>query len=178
MLCEKTPIDGAYVINFKKIEDNRGYFSRVYGRDELSDCGVNMEVVQANMSGNLFKDTLRGLHFQAHPAEEDKLVRVVEGSIFDVAVDMRKNSPSYGRWHAVELSRENWRGFFIPKGCAHGYYTTEDNSQVLYFVSHPYTPNLEGGIAWNDPVLAIKWPGTPRYMSEKDAAWPAYSWKR
>jgi dTDP-4-dehydrorhamnose 3,5-epimerase len=177
MLCEKTSIDGAYIITFNKIGDSRGFFSRVFCRDDFLENGIGMEVVQANLSGNLVAGTLRGLHYQAPPFEEDKLVRAVRGAVFDVAVDIREGSPSYGRWHGEVLSVENWKAFFIPKGCAHGYYTIEDNSEIMYFVSSPYTPGAERGIAWDDPVLGVKWPGRPVVVSPKDAAWKAYDWQ-
>ncbi|MDR2198991.1 MAG: dTDP-4-dehydrorhamnose 3,5-epimerase [Deltaproteobacteria bacterium] len=176
MFSEKTPIEGAFIINFKKIEDGRGFFGRVFCREEFRKIGVPFTAEQANMSGNLVAGTLRGLHYQRPPHAEDKLVRVVRGAVFDVAVDIRKDSPSYGRWHGVELSRENFRAFLIPKGCAHGYYTIKDSSEVLYFVSSPYAPEAEGGIAWNDPVLGVRWPGEPKVISPKDASWEPYPW--
>ena len=177
MLCERTAIEGAYVVGFEKIGDSRGYFGRVFSGADFREHGFAMEVSQANMSGNLLAGTLRGLHYQSAPYGEDKLVRAVAGSVFDVAADMRRDSPTYGRWHGVELSAGNWKAFFIPKGCAHGYYTLEDDSQVLYFVSAPYRPEAEGGIAWDDPVLGVKWPGAPRAISAKDSKWRPYDWR-
>jgi dTDP-4-dehydrorhamnose 3,5-epimerase len=177
MFCEKTPIEGAFVINFPKVEDERGFFSRVYCKEALAGAGVDMAVAQANLSGNLRAGTLRGLHYQSPPHGEDKLVRVVQGEAFDVAVDIREGSPSYGRWHGVRLGGGGWGAFFIPKGCAHGYFTIEDGTQLLYFASHPYAPGSEGGIAWDDPRLGIPWPGEPKVMSAKDRSWKNFPWK-
>ncbi|MDR2338683.1 MAG: dTDP-4-dehydrorhamnose 3,5-epimerase [Deltaproteobacteria bacterium] len=176
MLCEKTPIDGALVIGFDRMEDDRGFFGRIFCREALSACGAAMEVAQANISGNLLAGTLRGLHYQAAPHAEDKLVRVVAGAAFDVAVDLREGSPTYGKWHGVTLSRDNFRAFFIPKGCAHGYYTTEDGTELVYFASSPYAPLAERGVAWDDPRLAIAWPGEPKVMSAKDRALKPHAW--
>ena len=178
MFCEKTSIEGAWIVNFKKAEDNRGYFSRIFCSEELRKNGIGFEAVQANISGSRKAGTLRGLHYQAPPFAEDKLVRAVSGAVFDVAVDLRRGSPTYGLWHGEVLSALNWKAFFIPKGCAHGYYTMEDNSGVMYFVSAPYAPHSEKGIVWNDPVLNIQWPGDPAVISPKDSAWKAYSWNR
>jgi dTDP-4-dehydrorhamnose 3,5-epimerase len=176
MLCEKTPIEGAFVVSFDKMEDSRGWFSRVYCAEAFRGCGFSLNIAQANMSANLFAGTLRGLHYQAAPWGEDKLVRVTRGRAFDCAADIRKGSPTYGRWHATELSAHNMRAFFIPKGCAHGYYTTEDDTELMYFVSSPYHPESERGIAWNDPVLGVRWPGEPKIISPKDAQWPPFDW--
>ncbi len=130
--------------------------------------------VQANTSFNYKKGTLRGMHFQKSPYEEDKLVRCTKGSIFDVIIDIRKDSPTYKKWFGVELSEENRKSLFVPKGFAHGYLTLEDNSEVTYLVTEFYTPEADSGIKFDDPAFNIEWPMTPVVISEKDSNHPDY----
>ena len=173
MLFRATDLPGVTVIEAQPATDERGFFARVFCREEFARFGLAFEPVQANLSGNRFSGTLRGLHYQAAPFAEDKLVTVRRGAIFDVAVDLRPSSPSFGRYHAEELSADNCRALFVPKGCAHGYQTLTDEAEVFYLVSAAYQPGAERGLKWDDPRLAIAWPRVPpTILSAKDAAWP------
>ena len=154
--------------------DGRGFFREVYNRKRFaSETGVSIEFVQSNQSYSAETGTLRGLHFQAPPFAQAKLVWVVRGAIFDVAVDIRAGSPTFGRWAAVELSAEKGNQILVPAGFAHGFLTLTPETSVQYMVDAHYAPVHEGGICWDDPDLAIAWPldGTPK-LSERDAAWP------
>lgn len=168
MIFTKTKLDGAYVIDIEKKEDDRGFFARTFCADEFLENGLSINFVQANTSFNNKKGTIRGMHFQKSPYEEDKLVRCTKGSVFDVIIDLRKNSPTYKQWFGAELSEGNRRALFVPKGFAHGYLTLEDNSEVTYLVTQFYNPNADSGVRFNDPVFAINWPIEPTVISEKD----------
>jgi dTDP-4-dehydrorhamnose 3,5-epimerase len=175
MLFRATDLPYVVVIEAQPAADERGFFSRLFCRDEFARAGLAFEPVQANLSGNRFKGTLRGLHYQAAPFEEDKLVMVRRGAILDVAVDIRPSSPAFGRHHAEELSADNRRALFVPKGCAHGYQTLTDDAEVFYLVSAAYQPGAERGLRWDDPGLKIPWPQVPpTAISAKDAAWPDF----
>ncbi len=174
MIFTKTNLEGAYVIDIEKKEDNRGFFARTFCADEFTQNGLPANFVQANTSFNNKKGTLRGMHFQKSPYEEDKLVRCTKGSIFDVIIDLRTDSKTYKQWLGVELSEENRRALFVPKGFAHGYLTLEDNAEVTYLVTQFYTPNADSGVRFNDPIFAIEWPIKPVVVSEKDNNHPDY----
>lgn len=174
MIFTKTNLNGAYVIDIEKKEDNRGFFARTFCAQEFLSNELDSTFVQANTSFNYKKGTLRGMHFQKSPYEEDKLVRCTKGSIFDVIIDLRKDSPTYKKWFGVELSEENRKSLFVPKGFAHGYMTLEDNSEVTYLVTEFYTPEADSGIKFNDPAFNIEWPMDPVVISEKDANHPTY----
>jgi dTDP-4-dehydrorhamnose 3,5-epimerase len=175
MIFSKTDIVGVFLIELQKKEDLRGFFECVFRQKEFFDHGIDFSVIQANESFTEKKGAVRGLHFQKPPFEEDKLVRCSRGKIFDVALDIRKNSPTFGKWFATELSEENQRMLLIPKGCAHGFQTLTENCLISYFVSQQYSPSYEAGIRWDDPFHQISWPITPpTIMSEKDASWPDY----
>ncbi len=174
MKYQETKIPGAVVIDLDPVEDERGFFARLFCGDEFSQKGLDFRPVQANLSGSLRRGTLRGLHYQAPPHQEDKLVRVVRGAVFDVAVDLRPASPAYGHWVGLELSQENKRSFLIPKGCAHGHLTLTDDVELLYLVTAAYHPASDRGLAWNDPFCRIQWPFEPMILSEKDRGWPPY----
>lgn len=164
-----------WLIELQKKEDQRGYFKRVFCRKEFLNIGLDFSLVQANESFSKTAGTIRGLHFQRPPFEEDKLVRCLNGKIFDVVFDIRKNSPTFGKYFSVELSEENQRMLLIPKGCAHGFQTLIQDCLVSYAVSAAYAPSVEGGIRWNDPFHRIPWPiQPPSLISEKDASWPDY----
>lgn len=176
MIFSKTDIPGAWLIELQRHEDQRGYFECLFCTNEFRKNGIDFPVVQANESFTRKKGGLRGLHFQKPPFEEDKLVRCTRGKIFDVALDIRKNSPTFGKWFAAELSEDNQKMLLVPKGCAHGFQTLTENCMVSYLVSQTYSPSHEAGIRWNDPFHQIPWPiMPPTIMSEKDAAWPDYS---
>lgn len=173
------PIEGLYVIEPAVHGDHRGYFMETYSLRDMQEAGLNMVFVQDNQSMSK-KGVLRGLHFQkTHP--QGKLVRVIRGSVFDVAVDLRKSSPTFGKWYGVELTAENKKQFYIPEGFAHGFLVLSDEAEFCYKCTDYYAPGDEGGLAWNDPTVGINWPqveglqlsdGTPLNLSEKDTKWP------
>ena len=158
----------------QRFGDERGFFSETYSRKVLEAAGFVGEFVQDNHSRSPRRGTVRGLHFQAPPHAQDKLLRVVRGAILDVAVDIRRGSPTYGQAVAVELSAENWRQLLVPKGFAHGFQTLTDDCEVLYKVTEYYAPASEAGLLWSDPALGIAWPlGTAdALINARDAAWP------
>jgi dTDP-4-dehydrorhamnose 3,5-epimerase len=172
----ETPLPGAWVIEPDKLSDDRGWFARTFDADEFAVRGLNPAVVQCNASLNVQEGTLRGMHYQADPHGESKLVRCVRGAIFDVAVDVRLGSSTCRRWHGVELSAENARAFYIPAGLAHGFQTLTDDSEVLYQMGHRYVPEAARGVRWDDPVFAIAWPPArgERTISERDAGYPDF----
>ena len=151
----KAPIEGLYIIEPAVHGDNRGYFMETYNKRDMGDAGLTMNFVQDNQSMSV-KGVLRGLHFQKQ-FPQGKLVRVIRGKVFDVAVDLRKNSNTYGRWFGVELSAENKKQFYVPEGFAHGYLTLSDVAEFCYKVTDFYHPGDEGGLAWNDPSIGIDW---------------------
>ena len=153
----ETAIPDVKVLVPKQFKDHRGFFSEVYSRKALAAAGVDREFIQDNHSLSVEKGVLRGLHYQLPPAAQDKLVRVVRGAILDVAVDIRRASPTFGKHVAVEISADNWRQIFVPVGFAHGFVTLEPNTEVLYKVTAPYSPEHERGVKWNDPALGINW---------------------
>ncbi len=170
---EKTPIEGLYVITPTVFGDNRGYFMETYNVADFKEAGIDCEFVQDNQSASK-KGVIRGLHFQIN-YPQDKLVRVISGEVFDVAVDMRKGSETYGQWYGVRLSEENKKMFFIPKNFAHGFLVLSDYAEFTYKCTELYHPNDEGGIIYNDPDIGIKWPiddGMELIFSEKDKKWP------
>src|SRR5678816_2227132 len=153
----ETAIPDVKVLVPKQFKDHRGFFSEVYSRKALNELGIGCEFVQDNHSLSVEKGVLRGLHYQLPPMAQDKLIRVVRGSILDVAVDVRRSSPTFGKHVVMEISSDNWRQIFVPVGFAHGFVTLEPNTEVLYKVSAPYSPGHERGVKWNDPALAIDW---------------------
>jgi dTDP-4-dehydrorhamnose 3,5-epimerase len=171
----KTEIGGAFLISLRRIEDHRGYFARGWCRDEFSQHGLNSKMVQLNIGFSAKKGTLRGLHYQNAPHEEAKLVRCTRGAIYDVIVDLRPESPTCGQWIAGELSAENSLMLYVPEGCAHGYQTLVDDTEMYYLTSRPYAASAARGVRYNDPVLAISWPLSVASISEADRSWPDYS---
>ena len=167
----KTPVDGAFVVEFESHGDARGDFSRTFCQDVFAHAGVDMQIIQTNISKNLRGMTLRGLHYQTEPHGEPKIVHCVRGRIFDVAVDLRPQSASFCRWASVELSPDCGRAFYIPSGCAHGFLTLEDESDLFYLMGAPFVPGSQRGVRWNDPVFGIHWPGEPKEMSQRDASY-------
>lgn len=170
---EDTPIEGLKVITPTVFGDARGYFMETYNYNDFKEAGIDCKFVQDNQSASK-KGVLRGLHFQIN-FPQDKLVRVVRGEVFDVAVDMRKGSPTYGQWYGVKLSEENKKQFFIPKNFAHGFLVLSDYAEFAYKCTDFYHPNDEGGIIYNDPEVGVEWPiedGMELTLSEKDTKWP------
>jgi dTDP-4-dehydrorhamnose 3,5-epimerase len=171
-------LGGVLEIIPKKFGDARGFFSETYSRQRFVEAGIPQDWMQDNQSYSAEKGVLRGLHFQIAPVAQDKLIRVLKGSIFDVAVDIRKGSATYGKWVSCELSASKFNQLLIPRGFAHGFLTLEPDVEVLYKVSAPYAPECDRGIAWNDPDIGIAWPlapGQQPVLSGKDAAAPRLS---
>ena len=169
-----TDIAGVVIVEARPSADARGGFARLHCPAEFATGGIAFEPVQTSLSTNPATGTLRGLHFQKAPRAETKLVRAVRGRVFDVAVDLRPDSPTYRRWTATELSATNLRGLFIPEGVAHGFLTLEPDTDVLYQIAPAHTPGHAAGVRWNDPAFAITWPIAPTLMSPADAAYPDY----
>jgi dTDP-4-dehydrorhamnose 3,5-epimerase len=168
-------LGGVVEIIPKKFGDARGFFSETYQRQRFVDAGIAQDWMQDNQSLSAEKGTLRGLHFQVAPVAQDKLIRVLRGSIFDVAVDIRNGSPTYGKWVSCELSAVKFNQLLIPKGFAHGFLTLEPDVEVLYKVSAPYSPACDRGIRWNDPAIGVEWPlvpGQQPVLSGKDSQAP------
>lgn len=174
MIFTPTKLAGAFIIDLKKIEDDRGFFSRTFCINEFKDQGIDIEIRQANTNLSTKKGTIRGMHYQRHPYEEDKIVRCTKGALFDVIIDLRKDSPTYKQWIGVKLTENNHRALFVPKGFAHGFLTLEDNTEANYLVSQFYTPGAEAGIRFNDPQFGIEWPFEPIVVSDKDLSHPNY----
>lgn len=168
-------LPGVFEIRFEPRRDERGYFCRTYDRSIFEAHGLQTDWAQENQSLSIPKHTLRGLHFQAPPHAETKLVRVVTGAILDVFVDIRKSSPTYGRWGSIELTEDNLRMLYLPRGFAHSFCSISDNATVCYKVDNFYAPGAEGGLRWNDPDLGIVWPTTDPQLSDKDRRWPDFS---
>jgi dTDP-4-dehydrorhamnose 3,5-epimerase len=168
-----TPLDleGVYVVDVDRIEDERGFFARSWCRREFEQAGLDPNLVQCNLSFNPRKGTLRGMHFQAPPHEESKLVRCTMGAVHDVIVDVRANSGTRGKWVAVELTGQNRRMLYIPKGFAHGFQTLCDDTEVFYQMSEFFFPEAARGLRWDDPVLGISWPDAGRIVSTKDRSY-------
>ncbi|HKG05670.1 MAG TPA: dTDP-4-dehydrorhamnose 3,5-epimerase [Pedobacter sp.] len=168
MIFTETKLKGAFIIDVKRIEDERGFFGRSYCSNEFEAHGLNTNAVQTNVSYNQHKGTLRGMHMQCTPHEESKLVRCTRGSIYDVIIDMRPQSPTHNQWIGVELNASSYRMLYVPEGFAHGFITLEDQTDVTYQVTQYYTPGSERCFRWDDPAFAIEWPLTPKLISEKD----------
>ncbi|HKY90680.1 MAG TPA: dTDP-4-dehydrorhamnose 3,5-epimerase [Nevskiaceae bacterium] len=167
-LCEIRP---------KRLGDERGFFSEVWSREAMAAAGIEIDWVQDNHSFSAAKGVLRGLHFQEPPAAQDKLVRVSRGSVYDVAVDIRRGSPTFGQWDGLILSAEEWNQLFVPRGFAHGFVTLEGNSEVQYKASAPYRADLDRAIRFDDPAIGIEWPdlGVPLTLSDRDRNAPLLS---
>jgi len=172
MVIKETAIAGSWVVDLERLGDDRGFFARAWCREEFKAHGITCDLRQANMSFSAKAGTLRGMHFQYGEDAEMKLVRCVRGAIFDVVLDLRKGSPTFGRWEGVELTAENRRMLVVPEGCAHGFQTLVGDSEVFYLVSAAYAPESEGGVRWDDPAFGIKWPLPVSEISAKDAAHP------
>lgn len=158
MKFTETTLEGVWVVEPQVFGDHRGWFMETYSESKFNDQGISLNFVQDNQSFSATKGTLRGLHYQLNPKAQSKLVRCTKGSIFDVAVDIRKGSPNYGNWFGLELSAENKKQLLIPKGFAHGFMTLTENVEVQYKCDELYAPDCDGGILWNDPSIGIKWP--------------------
>ena len=175
MIIKEIEIPGAFVIHAQYLEDERGFFSRTFCRNEFAEWGLNPDVAQCNISFNRYIGTLRGLHYQAPPYAEDKLVRCSRGKLYDVVVDLRHGSSAFKQWIGLELTDENGIMLYVPKGCAHGFQTLEDNTAVCYQMSEFYHPESARGVRWDDPAFSIQWPAADRaILSDRDRNWPDY----
>jgi dTDP-4-dehydrorhamnose 3,5-epimerase len=172
MIFTQSPLPGAFLVDLELLTDERGFFARTYCADEFAAQGLSMPLRQCSVSYNARKGTLRGLHYQAAPHEEHKLVRCTAGAIFDVIVDIRPHSPHYRQWFGTELSAQNRRAVFIPPGFAHGFVTLSDDAEVYYMISVAHSPQHAQGFRWSDPAFGIQWPAAPSVISARDAAYP------
>jgi dTDP-4-dehydrorhamnose 3,5-epimerase len=175
MRFSETEIDGVVLVDIEAHSDERGSFARLHCPNEFSAAGYPFIGVQTSISRNARTGTLRGLHYQPAPHAETKLVRAVRGRIFDVAVDLRPDSPTHRAWTAAELSAENARALLIPEGVAHGFLTLEPDTDVLYQISPMFEPGHEAGVRWDDPAFGIDWPARPQVISARDAGYPDYT---
>jgi len=171
---QPTAVDGAYVVSLQPRGDDRGFFARVFCAAEFAGHGLDAAIAQINTSLSVAAGTLRGLHYQLAPHAESKLVRCIRGSAFDVVLDLRPDSPSFGRWAGATLSADNRQMMFVPRGCAHAFLTLEDNTEMFYTASAAYAGAAERIVRWNDPRFAIAWPRPPVVLSDKDAAAPDF----
>jgi dTDP-4-dehydrorhamnose 3,5-epimerase len=174
MIFTETKLKGAFEIEIKKLEDDRGFFGRSWCANEMKDHGLKNNLCQANTSFSIKKGTLRGMHYQSDPYQETKLIRCTRGAIYDVIIDLRPTSLTYKQWIGVELTQDNYKMLYVPEDFAHGFITLEDNSEVTYLVTQFYTPGAEKGLRWNDPAFNIQWPFEPVIMTEKDKTHPTY----
>jgi dTDP-4-dehydrorhamnose 3,5-epimerase len=174
VIFTETKLNGAYIIEPEKLEDERGFFARTFCQNEFKARGLNPCVAQCSISFNKRKGTLRGVHYQARPYEETKLVRCTAGAIYDVIVDVRLGSRAFKQWVATELTAANRKMLYIPHGVAHGFLTLVDETEVFYQMSEFYHPECARGLRWNDPALAIEWPSDVRVISERDSRYPEF----
>ena len=172
----ETKLPGAYIIEPERFEDERGFFARVYSEQELAAAGINAHFVEGNLSFNINKGTLRGMHYQANPHGQAKLIRCTRGAIFDVGIDLRSDSPTFKQWVGVELSEHNQRLLFLPGNFAHGYLTLGDATEVAYQVTCEYHPESSRGFRWNDPTFGVEWPPIKNLViNERDRTYPDFS---
>jgi dTDP-4-dehydrorhamnose 3,5-epimerase len=177
MILRETSLTGAFVVELERLDDERGHFARTFDREQFAAAGLDGRVVQASTSFNLHAGTLRGMHYQAEPHAEAKLVRATRGAVYDVIVDLRSGSPTRCQWFAVQLDAETGRALYVPPGFAHGFQTLEDASEVLYQMSYPYVSDAARGVRFDDPVFAIEWPAPPtgkRIVSQRDREFADY----
>jgi len=170
-----TELPGVVIVDLDRLEDERGFFARSWCAGEFAEHGLSPLLSQCNVSFNTRRGTLRGMHFQREPWSEAKLVRCTRGRIYDVALDLRRDSPSFRRWVSIELSEENRRMLYIPEGCAHGFQTLEDASEVFYQMTNRYNAESAAGVRWNDPAFGIEWPLPDPILSPRDAGYPDFT---
>jgi dTDP-4-dehydrorhamnose 3,5-epimerase len=175
MIFTETKLNGAYVIEIKKLEDVRGFFSRVWCKNELEACGLISDIAQINTSYSKKRGTLRGMHYQVEPNQENKIIRCTKGAIYDVIIDLRPKSPTYKKWLGIELTAENYKMLYVPEDFAHGFQTLEDDTEVVYQVSQFYSPQSEQGVRYNDSAFGIRWPIDVRVITDKDKNWADYT---
>ena len=168
-------VDGCFEILLEPRSDERGWFSRAFCTREFQELGLDSHIAQVNSSFSQHAGTLRGMHFQSGASAETKVVRSIRGAVYDVVIDLRRGSPTSGRWTSLELSEDLRNAIYIPKGCAHGVMTLVPNSELLYAVSAPYDPSAEGGVRWDDPAFQVEWPSQPLSISAKDQQWAPWN---
>ncbi len=173
-----TTVAGVHVVEQERHVDERGFFARTWCAQEFEQNGLEPRLVQCSVSFNHRRGTLRGLHYQAPPAAEVKLVRCTRGALFDVALDLRPDSPTFRQWVGVELSEASGRALYIPRGCAHGFLTLADATEVAYQMSAPYAPQAARGVRWDDPFFAVAWPGPVQVIAERDRDYPSVDVER
>ncbi len=174
MIFHETKLPGVFEIHIEPNGDERGFFARTWCQKEFEAHGLNPRLAQCSVSFNAKKGTLRGVHYQAEPYEEAKVVRCTQGAIYDVAVDLRPQSPAFKQWVGVELTAENRRMLYIPEGCAHAFLTLAPDTEILYQISEFYHPELARGVRWNDPAFRIVWPGKVEVISDRDNTYPDF----
>ena len=178
MILEQTPLAGAYVIELELLRDERGHFARTFDAAQFAQGGLDGRVVQASTSFNVRAGTLRGMHYQAAPHGEVKLIRATRGAVFDVIVDLRRDSATFRGWFGVELDAASGRSLYVPVGCAHGFQTLVDDTEVLYQMSYHYVPEAARGVRFDDPAFAIEWPEPPiggRVVTDRDRGYPDFA---
>jgi len=174
MIFTETPLTGAYLIDLEKRGDERGFFARAFCEREFASHGLVTHFVQINNSLSARQGTLRGMHYQLTPKAETKVVRSIRGALYDIILDLRDGSPTFGQSFGAELTAENRRMMYVPKGFAHGFFTLADDTEAFYLVDEFYAPESERGIRWNDPRFAIRWPAQPNVISDKDRNFPDF----
>ncbi len=174
MIFKKTKIEGVFIIEPELKKDSRGYFARIFAKEELKKAGIDFSIVHINKSLSKEKGVIRGMHYQKAPRQEDKIIQCLAGKIFDVALDLRRGSKTYGQWVGQTLDAKNRKMLLVPKGCAHGFQTLEKNCLIEYFVTEYYSSSHELGIRHNDSFFKIKWPIKNAILSEKDRNWPDF----
>ena len=175
MIFKKTKIAGVCLLEPERLGDDRGFFARMWCQTEFGEHGIDSRLVQCNLSFNPRKGTLRGMHYQRPPHEETKIVRCTMGAIFDVAVDLRRDSPTFKHWVGVPLTADNREMLVIPPGCAHGYLTLTDNAEVFYQMSEFYASTHGAGVRWNDPAFGVQWPGDVTVIADRDRNYPDFA---
>jgi dTDP-4-dehydrorhamnose 3,5-epimerase len=178
MIFSRTKLEGAYLIQIQRHEDKRGFFARTWCQHEFEEQGLNPRLVQCNLSYNKVKGTLRGMHYQSAPYQEAKLVSCIHGAIYDVIIDIRTDSPTFGEHLGVTLTAQTHEMLYIPEGFAHGFLTLVDDTQVFYQMSEFYAPDYAQGFRWNDPAFKVVWPGEVRVISSRDAAYPDFPFEK
>jgi dTDP-4-dehydrorhamnose 3,5-epimerase len=174
MTFQETKLSGVFEIQLERKSDERGFFARSWCRQEFESTGLNSKLVQCSLSFNIRKGTLRGIHYQAAPRPETKLVRCTRGAIYDVVVDLRRESPTFKQWIGATLTAGNRQMLYVPEGCGHGFLTLEDETEVFYQMSEFYHPDLARGVRWSDPAFGIAWPSEVEQISERDRMYPDF----
>jgi dTDP-4-dehydrorhamnose 3,5-epimerase len=174
MIFGQTSVEGVWLVESERLEDERGFFARTWDRDEFATQRLNPQLAQCSISFNPRRGTLRGMHYQAAPHREAKLVRCTSGAMFDVALDLRPESATFRAWFGATLSAENRLALYIPEGCAHGFLTLDDSTEIHYQISASYAPEAVRGVRWNDAAFGITWPGGVHVISERDRTYPDY----